>query len=729
MMPVLRRALALLCFLVLAPAGAAAQYGPEDSREVVEIRFDGAHTFDHDELRAAIVTRASACKLPVPLSVVCLAGAARQREYLDPAMLAADALRVRIFYFQRGYREAEVQADTVPAGDGVRVVFQITEGRPTRVATVEVLGAEGFLPPDIADQLPLRVGEPFNLLAAEAARDSLVNALRNRGYPRAEVLLNTDIPAGLAEAHVQFDLIPGTLARFGEIEIEGNRRISESVIRRMLAFDEGDVYRERDLLESQSDLFGLGVFQNVSIRPGPDPTTDTIIPVRIQVNEGFINRVRLGAGLNTADCVTAEGRLLNRNFLGGARRLEIRGALSNVLTSRLAARFPCTDARADEPYGKLTGSIAADFTQPWLFGPRNTLGAGLFFERRSVPGVFVRDARGGHLTVSRLLSARTTVALGLRPELTKLHTEGNLFFCVSFVACAFDDLEVLDDPHWLNPIVLSFGRDRSNSIFSPSRGYIVRLDAEVADPATGSDFGYARLAGDFSVYHGMGRGVVLASRIRSGIARVTATPGEAKGLGLNPQKRFFAGGANSVRGFAEYRLGPKVLTVDAQDRLVRPREEGGAGCSIEEVNDGSCDPSPLGAGDFLDVRPVGGDLLLEGSVELRFPIANQWRGAAFVDFGQVWQRDATDGNGRPALGDLVFTPGLGIRYSSPIGPIRVDVAYNTQGGELLPVITTRLDESGANTTTLQPLSSKYSWNPRQGVWDRLQLHFSIGQAF
>src|SRR5690606_26670208 len=395
------------------------------------------------------------------------------------------------------------------------------------------------------------------------------NALRNRGYPRAEVLLNTDIPAGLAEAHVQFDLIPGTLARFGESEIEGNRRISESVIRRMLAFDEGDVYRERDLLESQSDLFGLGVFQNVSIRPGPDPTTDTIIPVRIQVNEGFINRVRLGAGLNTADCVTAEGRLLNRNFLGGARRLEIRGALSNVLTSRLAARFPCTDARADEPYGKLTGSIAADFTQPWLFGPRNTLGAGLFFERRSVPGVFVRDARGGHLTVSRLLSARTTVALGLRPELTKLHTEGNLFFCVSFVACAFDDLEVLDDPHWLNPIVLSFGRDRSNSIFSPSRGYIVRLDAGVADAATGSDFGYARLAGDFSVYHGMGRGVVLASRIRSGIARVTATPGEAKGLGLNPQKRFFAGGANSVRGFAEYRLGPKVLTVDAQDRLVQ----------------------------------------------------------------------------------------------------------------------------------------------------------------
>ncbi len=720
----LRRLAAAPLLVGAAPAAVAAQDGAPPGREVVDLRFDGARSFRAEQLRAAIETRKSGCKVPL----VCLVGIGRNREYVgNPAVLDADAIRLRYFYFQRGYRQARVAVDTAAVGAGIEVVFRIDEGPPVRVSTLEVEGAAGFLPDDIARQLPLRRGDPLNLRAVEAARDSLISAMRNRGYPRVDALIDRiSIPKESLDAEVRYVVIPGTHARFGPIQIAGRDRISEGVIRRMLTFEEGEVYRQSALLSSQRNLFGLNVFQNVSIQPLEDQASDSVIPVRIQVNEGDIHRIRFGVGANNLDCVNAEGRWTSRNFLGGARRLEVRGLVTNVFAQWLydAAGVCEVQRDLDAVYRDLSGSLSAEFTQPWFLGPRNSLGVGLFIERRSLPGVFIRHARGGYLSLTRSISSRTSLSLGYRPELTELDAAGGeLFFCVSFIACAINQIDVLREQHWLNPVTLSFARDRTNSVFFPSRGYILRLETEYASGMTGSEFAYALAAGDVSLYRGLGHGVILATRLRGGWARSIAEPGDVAGLGLNPQKRFFAGGANSVRGFAQYRLGPKVLRVDAS-RLLLPADSGGAGCTSIEIDGGACDPGALEA-DGFDVRPVGGDLLLEGGVELRFPLfRDTWRGAAFLDFGQVWQSGAGDGDGAASvsLRDVVASPGVGIRYGSPIGPIRVDVGYNGQGPEMLPVFTT--DDAGR----LQ-FQRPYSWGPGRGFWDRLQFHFSIGQAF
>lgn len=728
--------------LILSPAFLAAQSAPGE-REVVALRFEGVRSFREEELRTAIETRESYCKVPPPLSwAICSTfNLGREREYLDdPITLEADAIRLRLFYFQRGFREAKVDVATVPKDDGIEVVFRIEEGRPVRVVALEVEGAAGFLPDDIAEHLPLRSGDPLDLIAVEAARDSLISALRNRGYPRADALIDQiSIPAGSLEATVRLMVIPGTLARFGEVEITGAQRVSESVIRRMLTFDEGGVYSQDALLTSQSNLYGLNVFQNVSIRPMDDPEVDSIIPVRIQVNEGNIHRIRVGAGANSLDCINAQGLWTSRNFLGGARRLEVRGAISNVLSEQLGGTTLCQQARKDSLYAQLTYAISADFAQPWFFGPRNTLGLGIFAERQSLPDVFVRVARGGSFTLTRMISSRTSLMLGFRPERTRMQTEGNLIFCTSFLACAVDQAEALGRDYWLTPITLSFARDRTNSIFHPSRGYVLRVDAEYAPEAIGSDFAYARLVGDLSTYRSIANGVILAARGRAGRAWSITAPGGVEEFGLYPQKRFFSGGANSVRGFAQYRLGPKVLTVDAAKVLAGDTIGQRVPCTMESINDGSCSAEGLPA-DRFDPRPVGGEAVLEGSLELRFPLyGDKWQGAAFVDVGQVWQDGA-----EIRLDDIVVTPGFGIRYNSPIGPIRVDIGYNGVGSERLPVVTTRVRQAtdGAgkplfdadgrpvleNTTTLRTLDP-VSWNPRRSFLDRLQLHFSIGQAF
>ncbi|MGH7447503.1 MAG: BamA/TamA family outer membrane protein, partial [Longimicrobiales bacterium] len=451
----------------------------------------------------------------------------------------------------------------------------------------------------------------------------------------------------------------------------------------MLTFREGDLYSRQTLLRSQRNLFSLEIFRHAEIITAMPTQADTVLPVRVQVNEGDLHRIRLGVGLSTADFLNAEGRWVSRNFLGGARRLEVRGRASNIVSEPLRP-LPgfegCSGIYCDP-----AGSIAVDFSQPWFFHPLNTLGTGLFLERFTLPGVYVRTSRGGYLSLSRSFGRGGVVSFGYRPELTRLESDGDLIFCVNFTVCEEREIDVLRSAHWLAPLAVSVGIDRSNSLFSPTAGFILRLDGEYAARETGSEFDYVRLIGELSHYHDPFRGVVIASRLRPGWARAVGAPGS--GLGLHPQKRFFGGGPNSVRGFAQYRLGPRLLTID-DGRVLADTTGFRPGCTPQEINAGTCDVSDLaaralagGSPELFEMRPTGGTVLFEGNVELRFPVfRDHVRGATFLDFGQVWVDSESAG-----LGDLVWAPGVGIRYFSPIGPLRVDVGYNPLGTERLDV--------------------------------------------
>ena len=733
--------------LWLAASSLAGQSAPE----IVDLQFVGARSFGDDELAAAIVTVETRCR-SIFLELFCFVG--EDRAFLDEARLQADALRLRAFYYERGYRNTGVVARVEPVEGGVAVRFEITEGRPVLVHRIEVNGA----PPGFSDRaLPLRAREPFDLLAREIGRDTLLARLQNGGYPRAQVLLGSRIPADSPyAATVSYDVVPGAAARIGDIEILGTDESSPVLVRRMLAFAEGDAYDRSALLESQRNLYGLQIYRHAEIRADLEADPDTLVPVTIQLAEGAMRRVRIGGGLNTVECANLEGRWTSRNFLGGGRRLEVRGRVGNLLVPQ-CAQYLDRVWNLEEAYQNPTGLLSVDFTQPWLFGPRNNVGGGLFAERRSLPDVFVRAAVGGYVSIGRDLGRGARVTLGYRPELTELRTEGDLFFCVSFIACAYEERQMLQEPHWLSPLTLSFSVERTDALFAPSRGFVVRADLEHAGAYSGSDFAYTRLLTDASTYTGRQGGVVLAARVRAGVGWPQGNAGTGS-LGMNPQKRFFAGGANSVRGFAAFRLGPTVLGIDAVEWLADVDDAGGlvdgAGCTVERINDGSCSAAPLaGRPGAFDARPAGGEVLVEGNVEMRFPLplsGGKLRGAAFVDVGQVWASaplfELAD------LGELATTPGVGLRYLSPVGPIRVDAGFNLQGTRSLPVLTTRVEEcvrgtpgcvaverarlALRNTDEIVVLDERIAYEPYTrrmdtlaGFFDRVQLHFAIGQAF
>lgn len=732
----------LAAFVVAAavhsPALSAQDRLGVDSMEIATVAFRGANAWPASLLETAVVTQPTRCLAVAPL---CWLGIGVDRQYLDARILPQDELRLRFFYAQQGYREALVTVDTVRVGEKVRVEFTIDEGQPIRVDSITVAGIDS-LPAAVGRNLPLRVGDPLSLSQYETARDTLRMRLHNRGYANAIVLAGYNAPRGMYAATVRYDVYPDVRARFGEIEVVGADRVSEAVVRRMLTFQPGDVYSHTALLESQRNLFAQDAFRHAEIQEDPIEG-DTLVRVRVQVNEGDLYRVRTGVGLSSAEYLNAEVRWVSRNFFGGARRLELRSTITNLLAGSLdgVPGFDPTDAF----YGKLAGSATADFTQPWFFSARNSFRSGLFLERQSFPDVFVRTSRGAYVSLSRSLQ-NGSFSAGYRPELTKLATAGgDLIFCIGFTACGPDEVEALSQSNWLAPLTLSYARDMSNSLFAPTRGYALRMDAEIATRLTGSDFSYYRLSADFIDYHTIRPGWIWALRISPGYAQPITDGGETE-LGVHPQKRFYAGGPNTVRGFAQYRLGPKVLTIDAVNRLALPVDSGGAGCAAQSINEGTCDARLLAEnqpGEF-DPRPIGGAISLVGNAEIRFPItASRLQGAVFLDYGQVWETDDA-----VRASDIVWTPGLGVRYFSPIGPIRIDVGYYGGRGETRSVVTTAvcpIDEPDdgcvlepdiaydrsmlRNTGVLRALDHQVLWNPRRSLFDRLQFHFSIGQAF
>ncbi len=738
------RAICLLLALAAAaaPGEALAQAGRP---EVVEVRFRGNEAFPSDSLARAIWTRQTECRSMV-FKPFCWAGAdfAMDRAFLPRREFLLDPIRLTVWYQQRGYREANIDTETsVRQGGEVAVTFLVEEGQPVHVDSVEFVGTEDTQIPDLTGGLPLRVGDPLSTFAADATRDTLTLRLQNRGYARAEVLRSFRIMrADPYSAVVAFDVEAGPLSRYGDVSVEGEENLSESTVLRTVQFRAGDLYRANQLQDAQVRLFGLEIIRSASVTPdfsGPD----SLIPVAVRIQEGDPRRVRAGAGWTTSECLDAEARWVHRNFLGGGRRLQVRGRVSNIL-ARNFQDLLCPQGGSG-PFASLNWLASLDLAQPWIFSTRNSFQTSLFGERQSLPDVFIRKAVGLSLALTRHIGLRTLLTLSYRPELSRLDA-AEILFCTSFLVCTPEDISVLQRANWLAPVGLTFTRNVTNYALNPSRGYTLLLDMEYADRWTGSNFAYTRLQGDMARFARMTSGSVLAGRLRLG----WVSPGAFEELIrpdsdvdiVHPQKRFYAGGANSVRGYPQSRLGPRVLTTDVEN-LLRPAAEGGAECAPEAILDLSCDASPLGDGGF-QARPTGGTTVIEGSLEARISLSSTFQGALFTDVGQVWNASSD-----VDLSSVRMTPGFGVRYLSPIGPLRMDLAYRFSGGESLAVVTNgvrrfdgatddlddRLQVAGepipwVATRALATLGSRvlYGDSPA-GSLRRWQLHISIGQAF
>jgi outer membrane protein assembly complex protein YaeT len=707
-----------VAFVAMGPSDAASQTFVDP--EVVEITFEGNDAFPDGDLGSAILTSATRCRtflfvFPLPLCPLTDWGMAHIREYLDEGELPLDVLRLRLYYRQRGFRAATVDTTVTRDEDRVRIQFNVVEGEPTRIRALEVVGGEALLDSAaVAESLPLSVGDPLDLVALGEGERSLAERLRKDGYVQAQVLREYFIPSESREADVILRVESGPRVRVGEVRIVGSGEIGDEVIQELLRFQSGDWFSGDRILESQRSLYGLQALRWANIASEPRVDTDTLIDLRVDVAPAPKRSIEAGAGLQTDECVQGQASLIYRNFLGSARILRITGRVSNLLASELQGQFPCTDVSDNEVYQELNYLLDVGFEQPVFSDGRNSLRGSVFVERETVPDLYVRNAVGGQLSFSRRLQRNMQLTLGYQPALTSFAEESaDIYFCVNFGVCDPEDIQVLSDANWLSPITALWSYDRTDNPFAATRGWYVAVEFENAGDLTLSDYQYTRGTIDGAVFRQAAQKVVIGAHLRTGAILPYSgnvfEGGFTSGTIVHPQKRFFAGGPQSVRGFGLNLLGPTVLVLEEADC--------GAYADFSEC---AQDVPPT----TFSERPLGGNSVFEGSIEARFRVGDRWTVAGFVDIGQVWETvDDRD--------PIVATPGAGVRFRSPVGPLRLDIGYNPTGSSLKPAVVV-LDDGSIEEVPEPVAYDPFTWDDPSTlteVWRRMRIQFSIGEAF
>ena len=703
------------------------------------LELEGVRQVNPRDLERSIATAQSRCKsiLFQPFCWVSRSPTFWHRSYLDRDEFKRDALRVLVFYWKRGYREATVDTAVTPIADGrVQVTFAINEGPPTVIGSLRVEYDSTLIDARRVRRLSiLRAGDPLNLVVLDTMRLGFMLDMWDKGYADAQVDTVIAVNAAERRAAVLLRVQPNWRTTVGQVTVRGNEEVDIRTIQNSILLRPGAIFRYRDLTESQRNLYESNLFRLAMLTV--PPRLDSIKDVQIDVRETQMREARVAAGFNNVDFVQADGRFTHYNTFGGARRLDVMGTIGNLGARGLNGRGPfrkvATDAWFDDDraFQLPTWSASIDLKQPaWLRQPKNALSVGVFAHRRMAPAVFIDRGYGAQTSVTRSFATRASASGTYRFEITQVEAS-DVYYCVNYGVCDEATIGTLRRNRNLSPLLLSASIDRSDQPFSPTKGYIARFDIDHASGITASDYRYNRAFAEASVYTHFRypsrdpRSQVLAAHARLGIVRPLGTNI------LHPRTRFYAGGSQSVRGYGPNELGPKILTISADTlaaRLVTCDTSSMAGVA-------QCSPNVAFQNKDFTVRPVGGTALLEGSVEYRMPVGVKLEYAAFLD-GAIVAGSAI-GN----LGDSLtlprfaaaLTPGVGFRYRSPVGPIRVDIGYNPKTTESLPVLTSVRDSAGKQRLVALNEPRRFtSGGTATGFWkifNRLVLHLSIGQAY
>ena len=697
-----------------------------DSMDVASLAFDGAKAVSTSDLKQVIFTRTSGCRL-VFFAPVCkltsnLLFTDRRRTTRDA--LGEDITSLRVYYWRRGYREAQVDTVLAPATRGVAVTFRIVEGEPTRIGTLTITQRSPVLSPaELEDAVALREGEPLSLVALDSTFARLRAAVWNHGY--GDVAIDTTVPRPDAShvVPVTIDIDPRWITRVGDVRFEGNTVLGDATLRRALLLRPGELYTRNAVLESQRRLFqSPAIARALVVTP---PAGDSVKHVTVAVTETSPRHASATIGFNTIDFgqVAVE---LRHNVLGAGRWLSLRAAAGNLLGGQLNGRaiFRQTvpDGTTDaDVFLRPTYQGSLTLTQPWIAGPRTSASVTLFGGRRSLPGVVVDENAGVTVGVVRELAIKVPIGINYRLESTRVRG-GAVYFCAGYGICDNATVDALARRQRLAPIGASAWIDRADDLEAPTRGYTAVVDAEHASGATGSSFAHERIGADGAYYRAFGRSAVEGDKF----PKVLALHGRLgwvrpRGI-LHPRARFYAGGMQSVRGFAENELGPQVLQARRSSLMA-------AGCTDATIESGACDPSGIPSSEFF-TRPTGGSSVMEGSAELRVPFGSKLGGVLFLDGAYV----GTGGLDSPARPRGAITPGGGMRYRSPLGVLRLDVGVRPVGARSLPVVAAFTDAAGSER--IVRLSREKSYSPIEpnpgalrSLARRLVVHFAMGQAF
>jgi translocation and assembly module TamA len=631
-----------------------------------------------------------------------------RKQYFDPVAWQTDLERIVRLYAANGFYQAEiVKSDVQPRPpDGVALEVQVQEGKPTLIGKVNIEGLADLPAADRDEtlaRLPLTVGKAFREEDWAAAKRLLADHLRNHGFAKASVQGRALVDVKTQRADLTLTVDTGRSYVFGDIQVDTapDARIPAAFVWEQvrLAITEGKTFSDTDLQEAQRRVFGMGVFATIRVTAGePDAATGRI-PVHVIVREGQFRTVRLGVGVRT-DAVRNEARGIaewsNRDFMGGMRKLIARAEAGWAFLPNVYA--VATDDKSVDARSGPVARLRFEFEQPRLFSKPSLRWRDTLEIDRSLEQTY--NAFSTRAMTGVVWQALSRVAIFPSYRLEVDYLDGAPI--ASAVTAPLTLGCQTNSDHcwiWLSYLDGLITWDRRDNLFEPRRGTYLSLDLQGGGGPLGGDFDYARVLPDARVYHSFGDDDVLTLSARLRVGELYPSSGNPNDSAV--VTRFYAGGAVSMRGFADRRLSPLLLV-----------------------------PPQPGSPTTVPVTvPIGGNGLIDGSFEARYSLTASLRLALFVDYGQVTYDRLRWGD----IPSVLWAVGVGIRYLTPIGPIRVDLARRLPYGTL-PVLYAVDPVTGAlGTMPYAPDDSCFGIGGSHVTTlvsdNRCVLHISIGEAF
>jgi outer membrane protein insertion porin family len=537
--------------------------------------------------------------------------------------LRRDLESLKSFYHKNGFFQATVQIESIERNEesnNVTIRIMIHEGPQTKIRMVNFSTQPLIDAKDLRSGLQLLEGNAFNPNLLEVDQYTLFSKFFEKGYLGASVSYSTVIDS--IEVDISWTLDPGIPMRIDTIRVSGNEKVNDGLVYRELVINPGEYFKLPKIVESKQNLYNTGYFNSVDIEPAGFEIGSSSVDLDVIVRERKKGYIEAGFGVGNVHANRVFGEWGQRNLLGRGYALNLRGEYAFRLFRDNEYRSEYWDP--ENRYILYKGSLLF----PHILGTWNsfTLGASYEYDANVEPAV-VR-IKGFDGTLSRRFSRATTLLLSY-----------------SFENVKRENVEDEKESSRRRSIDLGFRKDTRDFYFNPTRGRFITLDARFAGGLLGGDDDYYSFVPTMRTYRSISDRTLIAYRFRFGYSNPF---GNSAATGVPIESRFFAGGANSVRGFRENDLGPK----------------GSAG------------------------EPRGGEVLILGNIELRFPLPwiskYNFGGVVFLDCGNVWENidmikldqfDPFSKREEVTELDFRYSLGFGMRYHTPVGPIRIDVGY------------------------------------------------------
>jgi translocation and assembly module TamA len=521
--------------------------------------------------------------------------------------------------------------NVLPKGSDAQVSIGFTLGPLYHLGRIDI---DGELPEGMRNILGLTAGEPAVAATVLAGGARLLTALQERGYAFAQV----DAPVAYEAPDtpvldVRFHVVVGAKVNIGAVRFEGLQRVHESLLRARLMLHTGDPYSPSAIERARHDLLGLGVFGQVSVQIGTAVDGSGGVPITFKFRERLRHAIGLSAAYSSDLGGSGGVTWTDRNVFGDAEQLSFAASVINL-------------------GGSDTTGVGYDTSVKYLmrdFGRRDqSLQFAVGAIKQSLQA-YDQTALTTGVTLARKISSQWTASIGgatTEEKITQITSE-RICRPPGYTVCqadigvpAGDEVFPISTIYYytLLAVPMNVGFDSTNldsPLEDPHRGLRASISVTptlaLGHPNALFVISQIKTSAYFDLDHLLptapGR-TVLAGRAVAGLAEGAAE------LSLPPDQRFYAGGSGTIRGYAYQSVGPKFN-----------------------------DP---------DETPIGGTAIMAGSLEMRQRFGANWGGAVFVDAGQV------SASLRAVRGAFDIGAGVGLRYYTPIGPIRLDIALPTK---------------------------------------------------